>query len=176
MNGFVIALICLGVIACVYVILFIVNLIFVYLFLKRIKVHSNALTILLNQKYEILNILYNAILKNDVNLSNLINEYEQFKNIDIYSLNNLTNETCLKNRQLMAFLKQQLIFTVRNNSKLLKNDEINFFIKILNEIDDQFRIISASYNADVIGYNYWIRFAPYVYIFVFNEVDKKDII
>ncbi len=173
MDGFVITLIVIGSLLTAYVLLFIVNLVFVNLFLKRLKVHNNALTIILNQKYDNLIELYQIYKKHNIDLSNVNKE---LFNIDINVFKIIDSKECLNARQLLSTVKQELTSIYKRNDKLTKNEQIIFLLKILNEIDEQFRAISASYNSDIIGYNYWIRFKPYMYIFLFNRVEKKDTI
>ena len=176
MNAFCITLIVLSTIIIVYAFFFFVNLIFVYLFLKRLKTHTNALTILLNERFECLKSIINIFNKNST--LNKINSttLTKYNEIDIVSFKNLTSTECISARQTMSVLNQELYYLFKTNDSFKKNEELLFNFKIIDDIDSQFRILSASYNADVIGYNYWIRFAPYVYIFLFNDVKKRELI
>ena len=46
----------------------------------------------------------------------------------------------------------------------------------VNELDVQYRNNVIMYNADVLGYNYWIRFLPCRFIFQMFKIKKKEII
>lgn len=174
MNGYLIALIVVACLIGFYLFLFFVDLVFIGTFSKKLKEHNRALTILLTQKYESLDILLSIYKKNGIKVDSSF--LDAYRKIDIIHFENMDTKECIKDRTSLSLLRQELVGMVKNDVDFQKNEEFQICIKMMSTIDEQFRTISASYNADVIGYNYWIRFRPFKYLFIFNHVELKEII
>lgn len=157
-----------------YVLGFLINLAFVNVFLKKFNEHNHALNIILVQKHEMINFLIKLIKKSGTDVDEqLINTFES---IDIKDYDTIGSEKCEKARNSLALLKQELLGISKSVETLLKNSEFKNIASSLAMIDDQIRYLIVSYNADIIGYNYWINFKPYVFIFILGGVKKKEII
>lgn len=174
MSGYFVTLIVVFVLVFVGLVFFIVNLSFIGIFSRKLKEHGKALTILLTQKYENFESLFEIYNKNSIRVKKSIQEL--FKSIDVKNFEKMDTEESCVDRSNLSLLKQELTSIVKNNKDFQKNEEFQMAIKMMNSIDEQFRTVAAAYNADVIGYNYWIRFKPFKYLFLFNHVAKKEII
>lgn len=172
MNSWVIFIITFGCIVGFFIFLFLVNLIFIGAFSKRLKSHKNAFIIILAQRYEGLAVLINVLEKNKIAVPD--NILQLYGSIDVSSFENLDSIKCIENRKTMSILKQEIMSLVKNNEEIFKNQEFKNLITMFSSIDDQTRVAIASYNSDVAGYNYWIRFKPFKYFFVFNNVLPKQ--
>ncbi len=174
MNGFVIALIIISSIAFLYVFGFAMNIGFIAVFLRKLDLHKKALTIVLSQKYDAEAEIISLFNKNNIKLSK--ENVDIFNKIDIHNFSELDSLECLRDRTSLSYLRQELLSAVKNKENFLKNEQFQRQVSIINNCDEQFRFLAASYNADVIGYNYWIRFKPYKYFFLLNRVELKNII
>lgn len=158
----------------VYVSGFLINLAFVNVFLKKFNEHNRALSITLVQKHEMINFLLKLITKSGVEIDSKL--IQTLEDIDIKDYDKIGSDKFEAARNSLALLKQELLGISKGIDTLLKNSEYKNIVSSLTMIDDQIRYLIVSYNADVIGYNYWINFRPYVYIFILNGVQKKEII
>ena len=156
-----------------YVLVFLMNLAFINVFLKKFREHKHALNIALTEKYEIITHLISLAGKYGVKIDDsMINLYNDIKSIDFVSFE---SEICQKSKTSLAILKQEIISACKQNEQLVNDNEYKNFVEQLNMLDSQIRYLVVSFNADVIGYNYWIHFKPYRYIFSFLEIKEKEI-
>ena len=155
----------------IYLLLFVMNITFIKVFLKKFREHKHALNIALTEKYEVISALIDLANKNNVSLDeNILNVYKEIKTIDFVSFE---TEVCDKSKNSLALLKQEVISACKNS--LANQIEYENYVEQLNMLDNQIRYLVVSYNADVIGYNYWIHFKPFRYVFYLMGVKEKNI-
>jgi hypothetical protein len=164
----------IAVLAALYALGFIMNLGFVMTFKRKLYKHRKAITVLLVQKKESLLNLINTMNKNDFSLDEKY--IDILDGIDINSFEKIYSNEAKKNRDSLSYVRQTLLGLANKKSTFIKNGEYILLLNLINSIDEQFRYLIAAYNADVIGYNYWINFKPYRYIFILSRTEKKDII
>lgn len=157
-----------------YILGFLINLAFVNVFLKKFYEHNHALNIILVQKHELISFLMNLIKKYNFEIDEQL--VSLFNSIDIKDYEVIGSEKSETARNNIALLKQELLGISKGLEDLLKNSEYKNIVSSLAMVDNQIRYLIVSYNADVIGYNYWINFKPYKYIFILSGVRKKEII
>lgn len=174
MDGWSIFVICVGSIFGFLLFLFLVNIVFIGVFLKEIENRKKALIIILTQRYEGLALLIDIFTKNKVEIPDHL--LDLFKSIDINYFQDLESNECIKARSDMSLLKQELFSLVKYDYKVLKNSEFKNISIVFSSIDDQTRTVVSSYNAAVIGFNYWIRFKPFKYFYIFNNVEVKHLL
>ncbi|MFA6943122.1 MAG: hypothetical protein WCQ71_04655 [Bacilli bacterium] len=174
MNWYTILILVVGIVALVYVLGLIITLGFVVTFKRKLSEHSRALVIVLNQKTESLINLIGIIERNGIKLDP---RYAALlKEIDIKSFERIYSVESKKSRETLSYVKQELSGIANKSVDFKKNEEFKLASSLIISLDEQFRFLVATYNADVIGYNYWIRFKPYGYIFLLNKTENKDII
>lgn len=159
--------------ALVYILLFLMNLAFIHIFLKKLKEHKHALNIIFIQKYEVISQLIHLLKKQNVDIDDKF--VELFNEISKDDFSSFECEECENSRNKLALLKQEILGTCKKHEEILKNNEYKNFAESLTLIDNQIRYLVISYNADIIGYNYWIRFKPYRYILSLSGLKEKDI-
>ncbi len=164
----------IGGIIALWILLLIVNLIFFGFFRSLFKKHEKAMTVILYSKLENMEKLF-AILKQsgikiDERLTRVIAEIhvEDFQkpNLDKFE----------KSKNSLSYLKDEVMFIANQHPDLNSNPD---FIQAKNNVlesDAIYRSNVVMYNADVLGYNYWIRFLPCRFIFKMFKVKKKQII
>ena len=170
----VIVLIVVGSLIGIWILLLIVNLIFFGFFNSAFKKHTKAMTVILYSKLENMEKLF-AILKQsgikiDERLTKLLSEI----NVEDFQEPNMGQFE--KSKNTLSYLKDEVMFIANQNPELNTNPD---FIQAKNNViesDAIYRSNVVMYNADVLGYNYWIRFLPCRFVFKMFKVKKKQII
>lgn len=171
--GLIILYIVLGLIA-LWVLLFVVDLIFVGSFFTIFKKHRGALSVILNTKLENIKKMHSLLRQFGIELDNnlLIN----LQDVHAEDLYNPESEGFEKARGILSYLKDELFFISSQHEELLEVKEFVFVKNNIIETDEKFRSNVSMYNADVLGYNYWISFWPCKFIFKLLKIKKKEII
>lgn len=158
----------------VWVAFLLVDLFFVLFFSTILKKHSKGMTVILNTKYENTKKLYELIqsYKVDINEKLLV----ELQNIDLNAFNQHDSEEAEKTRNILSYLKDEAMFVANKNKELLEKPDFQIAKNNVLELDVQYRSSIAMYNADVLGYNYWISFLPCRFVFKLFKKKKKNII
>lgn len=158
----------------VELILCLVGLLFVLAFKSILKKHTKALKVVLYTKYDVTNKLIKLFIDAKINLDeNLLNAFNKIK---LEDFDKIDSTECLESRKSLSFLRDELLY-IGSSNELIRKD--NRFIEGKNsilELDKVYRNSIAMYNADVLGYNYWIMFLPYRFIYKLFKIKKKEII
>jgi hypothetical protein len=174
MEPYLTILIVISVIAGVYVFGFLVNISFIAIFCRKLDQHKRALNIVLKQKYDAEGKIISLMEKNNIALEDDIKRiYEGIDHDNFQSLDTLNS---YKDRTSLSYIKQSLLSAAKEEENFLKNMEYQSNMNIITNCDEQFRYLVAAYNADILGFNYWVRFKPYRYFFLINKVETKNII
>ena len=81
-----------------------------------------------------------------------------------------------KSKNTLSYLRDELMFAANQHPELKDDFEFNQVKKNINDTDIQYRSTVAMYNADVLGYNYWINFLPAKYIKHIFKLKEKQMI
>ncbi len=127
---------------------------------KRVNKKMSTIDVLTAQKYDLLISSVRHLKKIDVEIPEKLNIVLEL-NAD-YNLKYVTTTERLSLKALLY--RAETIFLDIVDSKQIKNEEIIKIKDNINETNLQLRKETASYNADVGGYNYWINF------FVFRPI------
>lgn len=169
-----ITLIVLGSLAALWVLLLVVDLIFVGSYLTIFKKHKKAMTVILYAKLEnlkkLISIMKQSGVDVDARLTMLLND---IGDKDFFEPG---SEIFDKSKNTLSYAKDELMFVINQNKDLLANQELIQARNNVNESDVIYRNNVTMYNADVLGYNYWIRFLPCRFIFLLFRVKKKQLI
>ena len=169
-----IIIIVFGVIGGLYLLLMILDLIFVFSFRSIFKKHNTALGVMLHTKYD--NIKKIIELLNKLNITIPFEYIEVLNSIDANSFKDQELPECVKARNDLAYLKNELVFMIKNDEILSKNLELKRAMDAVVEMDSNYRTLVAMYNADVLGYNYWINFLLTRYLKYIFKFKKKQMI
>lgn len=169
-----IILIVIAALVALYVLTLVVVLTFVLTFRKINKDHSKSLAILLTIKFENIKNLLELIdlEKTDID-AKLVNEFNQIKT-KWFLLP--PSEECKRARDVLSNLRDQIFLVAAKNPTLEKHSKFNLGKENIQEADKVYRIKLAMYNADVLGYNYWIKFLPTRFIFTIFGCKEKELI
>ncbi len=150
-------------------------LIFVSIFSRKIKNTSIVINLLLSQRYEImldfLKFAREAKIKIPVEEKNCITYLERI--IDFQTLSKQDRD-----QRVLSFVHaaHNIISLCDRSPKLLKDERYNEKLVEFNDIEETYRQKSALYNADIIGYNYWINIPIVKIIFRIFGKHSKDLI
>ena len=169
-----ITLIVVGSLIGLWILLFIVNLIFVGSFSAIFKGHKKAIVVILYTKLDNMKKLYSILEKSGIKLDSKVKD--ALYDIGTTDFNEPGNELFEKSKNALSYVKDEIMFASNEHPELSSNQEFVQNRKNVNELDTQYRNNVVMYNADVLGYNYWIRFLPCRFIFKMFKVKKKQII
>lgn len=153
----------------------IVTMVFALIFKKRLKNDSNAINLLLVQRFE--------SMKDFITLCNNYNvelPKDDVKNIEllerISDFQKLTKED--RDNRVLTFMHSAYnIVSICNHSKKVSQDELYAGKMVeFNDIEDTYRQKTALYNADILGFNYWVGVLPVKFIFLIFKLKKRDLI
>lgn len=174
MESWLIALIVALSIVGIYIILLVTDMIFVSTFKRIFKKHNKALEVLLHAKFDNIQKCLELCKKNKV--EGIDYYLDQLSTIAPNSFIDQQTDECLSARNTLSIIRNQIVFISNSNELVRKHVEIQSIIETINELDTNYRNLVAMYNADVLGYNYWIHFLPTRYIFYFFKVKPLKLI
>ena len=161
-------------IAVVWVLLLILDVIFVSSFLTILKKHRHAMTVILNTKYENLKKVFNIMDQYGVEIDNKL--LCNLNDINVSIFNDVDSKECEAVRGTLSYLKDEIMFIANQHEELNQEKDFLFAKNNVLEADVIYRSNVAMYNADILGYNYWISFFPCKFIFKLLKFKKKEII
>ena len=136
----------------------------------RIEKRNYNVNILLAQKYDILVLLAKVFKKYNMAIPSEFQE-ELSPKMD-ESLKRLTLTERLTVKAYLMKASQTLLYFAESNEKVKNDNEYQILKKSLLEIDQNHRKALALYNADALGFNYWIKvwaFRPIARLANFSE-------
>ena len=174
MEPYEIVIIVIASIIGLWLLLFFVDLIFVLGFFRIFKKHKKAITVVLYTKLENMRKLFSVMkqsgIKIDDRLVKILNEVNENDFADPSSAE------FDKSKNALSYLKDEIMFLANQYPDLNYNID---FIQAKNNISESdliYRNNVTMYNADVLGYNYWISFVPCGFVFKLFKLKKKQII
>ena len=132
------------------------------------------MTVTLNAKFDNIKKLFEIMIKHDVEVDKKL--IDTLNSINIMDFKIPDSEACKIARDKLTFLREEAMNIARKQIKLEKNNEFVTAKNNVLEMDSVYRNIVACYNADVLGYNYWIKFLPNRWIFKLIKLKTKNLI
>lgn len=173
MDGLQIFLIVLASVGGTYILLLIVNLLFVFTFKSYIKRHGKALRLVLTAIYDNVKNLITLSNEKKIKVENKI--LDIFASISLEKTKEIGSKEYDKTKSDLSYIRESLTIAFEDDEKI-KEDQMYLVVKdALEQLQLTYRSYVIMYNADVLGYNYWIRFLPCRYIFLLFRVKQKDI-
>ena len=169
-----IVLLVFGIIFGLYLLLVIMDVVFVLMFRRIFIKHNKALEVFLHYKYDNIKKLLTILDKYNVRIGDKY--LRMFDEINPDCFSNQESKMCLEARVSLSMLRDELVYLAEQNERLSKHGEIRQAKNNITEMDANYRNLIAMYNADVLGFNYWISFLPTRYIYLLFKVQSKQII
>ena len=160
------------VIAGIYLVLLIVSISFVWSFVSILSHHNHDLTVILTNKRDNLIKLATLLAKAGVKLEK--KNLDALNNFDLKRIENQNGEDAKVARDELTSLSEYFLMMASSNGKALNQDEYQQTLENINELEKVYRQHLMMYNADVLGYNFWINFFPTRFIFKILRFKKKE--
>ena len=156
----------------VYALVLIVGITFVLSFVSILSHHNHDLTVILtNNRDDLIKLLE---LLNDGNVKLDPQKVDDLEGFDLQRIANQDGEDAKNARNELTSLSEYFLGVASDHQAELKEDEYQVLVGNLTELDSVYRQHLMMYNADVLGYNFWINFFPTRFIFKILKYKKKD--
>lgn len=173
LTGWIILIVALSIVG-VWLLALIVNLIFVASFSSIFKKHKEAIPVIVYTKYDNLKTIVSILKQSGVAVDNRC----------IALLNDLSNadfvepgsNQFVRAKNTLSYLAEELFNAASQHPELEGDAEYMLAKRNILECDTQYRNTVMMYNADVLGYNYWVRFLPCRFVFLMFKVKLKETI
>lgn len=130
--------------------------------------------IFLNMKYDNIKKLIELMTSYGAELDNKV--ITAVANIRREDFDNVDSEECKKAQENLTYIKDELLYFSRGAKDLQKHEEFKVAKENVTQLETQYRNTIAQYNADVLGYNYWINFWLTKWIWKLFKFKAKDLI
>jgi len=136
--------------------------------------HDHDLSLILTNKKDNIDKLAALLNKHSVKLDKKI--LTELSNFDLKAIEHQEGEEAKKARELLTSISEYLLYAARENERVSSDPEFEEIANNINEQEKIYRQHLILYNADVLGYNFWISFFLTRYIYKILKRKTKDII
>lgn len=157
-------------IAIIYVLILIVDVVFVFSFASILSRHNHDLTVILTNKRDNLIKLSSVLSSSGIKLDKKYTE--PLNSFDLKRIDTQDGEDAKNAREELTSIYEYLL-AIPFDGKANQN-EYQQIIDNINELERVYRHHLMMYNADVLGYNFWINFLPTRYIYKILRFKQKD--
>ena len=158
----------------IYLLLFIVNLVFVISFRNMMRRDNRGIRVALSAKLDILRKAQEVIQANNIKITDTC--AHSLRYLDSEDFFEVQTDDFFKSTAELEMVEKEIMGILKTSRKLAKNDEVELLKSLVNDVNESLKTSVMAYNADVLGYNYWIRFTPCKFIFLlFKTKIKKTI-
>ena len=134
--------------------------------------HNHDITVILTNRRDNYIKLADLINKSGVKLDK--KQVEVLNNFDLKRIETQDGEDAKLAREELTSLCEYHLSLATANEASLNAEEQNHIVTNINELEKVYRQHLMMYNADVLGYNFWINFFPTRFIFKILRFKKKD--
>ena len=157
-----------------YIIFVIIDVIFVASFSSILSHHDHDLFLILTNKKDNLDNLVALLNKHGVKLDK--KKVEELEKFDLKLIEHQDGETAKNARELLTSISDYFMSLARENDKVFNDPGFALISTNVDEMEKVYRPHVVLYNADVLGYNFWITFTPTRFIYIILKRKQKDII
>lgn len=169
-----IALLAVFCLLAVYFLLFITNIIFIFSFKRMISRDSKAVRVALSTKLDVLKNIQVLLEKEGISFSE--ESAHSLRYLDVEDFVKLDTEDAAKAMEELTSIDTEYKSIISKNNKLTQRNDFVIVNSLLNENNQALKFSLLRYNADVLGYNYWVRFPPFIYIHLLWRLKLKKTI
>ena len=156
----------------VYLLIIIVDVTFVASFSSIMKHHAHDLTVILTNKRDNLAKLAEFFLGNGIKMDK--KKVEKLQIFDTKRLEIKDDDESKAARDELTSLNDYLLSVYEQNEIKDEQGECRKIIDNIYELEKVYRQHLMMYNADVLGYNFWIEFFPTRFIYLILRFKKKE--
>ena len=159
-------------IAIIYLLILIVDISFVVSFSSIMKHHAHDLTVILTNKRDNLIKLFEVLNAKGFKLDK--KKIEALNYFDLKRIENHDGEDARAARNELTSIYDYIISICEQNDIEDKEGEYQKVLVNINELENVYRHHLMMYNADVLGYNFWIAFFPTRFIYKVLRIKPKE--
>ena len=156
----------------VFLLIIIVDVSFVCSFSSIMKHHAHDLTVILTNKRDNLIRLAELLNKSGVKLDK--KKVESLNNFDLKRIETHDGEDAKKAREELTSYNEYLLSICESTTYKDEDGEIQRVLANISELENVYRHHLMMYNADVLGYNFWISFFPTRFIYLILKFKYKE--
>ena len=157
-----------------FLLMLVINLVFVVSFGNMMRRDNKGIRVALSAKLDILRKAQEVITANGLKLTDKCTH--SLKYLDSEDFLEAQKEEFTTSTQELAEVEKEVSGILFSSRKLAKNDEVELIKSLLKDVNESLKTSVMAYNADVLGYNYWVRFTPCKFIFLMFKVKLKKTI
>ena len=157
-----------------YAVFLVIDIIFVVSFSSILSHHGRDLFLVLTNKKDNLDKLAMLINKHNIKVDK--KQADALANFDLKVIETQDGEDAKKARELLTSISEYFMYVARDNDKVMNDSEFELISGNVEESEKLYRQHVVLYNADVLGYNFWISFFPTRFIYKILKLKPKDII
>ena len=158
--------------AILFLLVLIVGVTFVWSFASIMSHHNHDITVILTNRRD--NLVKLADLLNAAGIKIEKKKNDNLRNFDLKRIENQDGEDAKNARDELTSLQDYFLGLASDHQSELKEDEYQLIINNILELEKVYRHHVMMYNADVLGYNFWINFLPTRFIFKILKFKRKD--
>lgn len=174
LKGWNILIFVLLILIALYLLTLIVNIVFVVSFKNMMARDNRGIRVSLSAKLDILRKAQEVILTNGLKITEKCSHSLRY--LDSEDFFEAQTEDFVKSTEELAMVEKEISGILFSSRKLAKNDEVELIKSLLKDVNESLKTSTMAYNADVLGYNYWIRFTPCKFIFILFKAKLKKTI
>lgn len=162
----------LAVLALIYVLLFIFTLSFLLSFKGRLKRKTTAFLVLLSEKKEVLLSLVSLYQELGAHYEEA--DLEWIRKVSSIEKKKIKGDDIVPLNATLSNLEKRLRYIASSNKALKENENFVSLISLLDDLNSNYRRMVATYNSDLVGYEYWRKQALYRGWFFLLGFRKKE--
>ncbi len=148
-----------------------INIIVVFSFRKQLRRDNRGIRVSLSAKLDILRKCQEVILDSGIKLTEKCTHSLRY--LDSEDFLEAQKDAFIESTQEMALVEKEISGILFSSRKLTHNDEVELLKSLLKDVNESLRTSIATYNTDVLGYNYWVSFFPCKYVFLLFKFKTK---
>ena len=157
-----------------YIVFVVIDVVFVVSFSSILSHHDHDLFLILTNKKDNLDNLVNLLNKHNVKLDK--KKVDNLEKFDLKLIEHQDGEEAKNARELLTSISEYFMLMARDNKKVSDDPDFSIIATNVDELEKVYRQHVVLYNADVLGYNFWISFVPTRWIYLVLKRKPKDII
>ena len=173
-EGWGILIFVLLILVAIYLFLLVLNIVFVISFGNMMRMHNRGIRVSLSAKLDILRKAQEVILTNGLKITEKC--AHSLRYLDSEDFFEAQTDDFVTATQELAEVEKEISGILFSSRKLAKNDEVELIKSLLKDVNESLKTSVMAYNADVLGYNYWIRFTPCKFFFILLKTKIKKTI
>lgn len=163
----------MGILALIYVFLLIFTLSFLLSFKERLKRKTTAFLVLLSEKKEVLLALTSLYQELGVHYEEA--DLEWIRKVTLIDKKRIKGDDIVPLSETLANLEKRLRYIANSNKAIRENENFVSLISLLDDLNSNYRRMVATYNSDLVGYEYWRKqplYRAWFFLFGFRKKER----